>query len=230
MARPSRPEPKVFLSDEMAERGRDWYRETYFGHATPELLLGEKSTSYIEDPKAAVRVLEVLGPTEIVVLLRDPVERAVSNWQFSSDNGFESRAVEAALRENLAGVKTWDESVTSVSPFAYLERGRYAGYLDPWFSAFPSSTHVHFLEALRSDDAALGGLYSGLGVDPGFRPPDRYRAVNQSREPSPALSAGLVGVLREYFGASDRALGERLGRDLPWPTVAGGGMALERDS
>jgi len=230
MARPSRPEPKVFLSDELAGCGRDWYRETYFAHATSERLMGEKSTSYIEDPKAPARALAVLGPTEVVVLLRDPVERAVSNWQFSSDNGLESRSVEAALRENLAGVKTWDESVTSVSPFAYLERGRYAGYLGPWFSAFPSSMHVHFLSDLVHDDAAVPALFAGLGVDPGYLPPDRHRVVNQSRESSPALPNDLVGLLREYFGASDRALSDLLGRDLPWPTTAGVGGVDERES
>ena len=230
MARPSRPEPKVFLSDDLAKRGRDWYRQTFFAHATSESILGEKSTSYIEDPKAAERVMEVLGPTEIVVLLRDPVERAVSNWRFSWDNGFETRSLERALRENLAGARVWDKSSASVSPFAYLERGRYDDYLGPWFLAFPSSTHVHFLRALRSDDAALHGLYAGLGVDPEFRPPNRYRAVNQSRESAPELSADLAGRLREYFGASDRSLRQRLGRDVPWPTITGGGATDESDT
>lgn len=228
MARPSRPEPKVFLSDELAGRGRDWYRETYFAHATSERLLGEKSTSYIEDPKAPARALAVLGPTEVVVLLRDPVERAVSNWGFSTDNGFETRPVETALRENLAGAKAWDETAASVSPFAYLERGRYADYLDPWFSSFPPSTHVHFLWDLVHDDAAVQALFAGLGVDPGFLPPDRHLVVNQSRESSPALPTDLVQLLRDYYRTSDSALSDRLGRDLPWPVTAGGGDADER--
>ena len=52
MARPANPEPKVFCSDEATRaRARQWYRETYFAHAGDELLLGEKSTSYLEDPK-----------------------------------------------------------------------------------------------------------------------------------------------------------------------------------
>lgn len=227
MARPARPEPKVFLSDALAERGRGWYRETYFGHATTELLLGEKSTSYIEDPDAPARVAQVLGPTEIVVLLRDPVQRAVSNWRFSTDNGFEARPLETALRENLVGTKSWDRRPISVSPFAYLERGRYADYLEPWFAAFPSSMHVLFSEALMDDDATLHELFRSLGVDPGYRPTNQGRVVNQSREPAPALPADLVGLLRKYFVASDGALSQRLGRDLPWQTNAGRGVADE---
>ena len=60
-SRPSRPEPKVFLDPERAARGREWYRDTYFAHVTDELLLLDKSTSYLEYPEAAARAVEVLG-------------------------------------------------------------------------------------------------------------------------------------------------------------------------
>lgn len=216
MARPARPEPKVFLSDESVDKGLAWYRDTYFAHATTESLLGEKSTSYIEDPVAAVRARKVLGEAEIVVLLRDPVERAVSNWRFSTDNGLEQRPLVDALLQNLTSGTDWDEQRTSVSPFAYLERGRYADYLPAWSAAFPSKTHVLFLQELRTDDAAVGKLYAALGVDAGFRPPARDERVNQSLEPTPELAPELVERLRGYFAASDAALGRLVGRDLPW--------------
>ena len=220
MARPAVPEPKVFLSDAQAARGYEWYRESYFGHVTSEVLLGEKSTSYIEDPTAPARVARVLGVTEIVVLLRDPVQRAVSNWRFSTDNDLEDRALETALRENLAGTKDWHRRSSSVSPYNYLERGRYVDYLPPWFAAFPSSTHVLFSQPLMDDDGVLRGLFASLGVDPGFRPNNQGRVVNQSREPVPPLSVELAGLLRAYFAESDRALSQLLGRGLPWAESA----------
>ncbi|MDP9318558.1 MAG: sulfotransferase domain-containing protein, partial [Actinomycetota bacterium] len=130
MARPARPEPKVFMSDELAARGLEWYRATYFAHATTESVLGEKSTSYLEDGEAAKHAASVLGAAEIVVQLRDPVARAVSNWRFSAGHGLEERPLAQALDENLQGLRDWDRSVSSVSPFAYLERGRYVDYLE----------------------------------------------------------------------------------------------------
>ena len=48
MARPARPEPKVFLPDEPVDA--DAYRPEFFGHAGDGDLLGEKSTSYLECP------------------------------------------------------------------------------------------------------------------------------------------------------------------------------------
>jgi hypothetical protein len=217
MARPARPEPKVFLSDASVDRGRDWYRRTFFGHATHERLLGEKSTSYIEVPEAADRAYRVLGDdTVVLALLRDPVARAVSNWRFSTDNGLEERPLETALRENLAEAAEWDRASTSVSPFAYLERGRYEQHLEPWFAAFPMNLQVVFLQDLLDRDEALGTLYQHLGVDPDFRPATREQ-LNESTEPTSSLPPDLLQAMRTYFHENDLALSRRLGRRLPWP-------------
>ena len=217
MARPARPEPKVFLSDESVDRGRDWYRGTFFAHATDERLLGEKSTSYIEVPEAADRAYRVLGDdTVVLALLRDPVARAVSNWRFSTDNGLEERPLETALRENLDHAAEWDSASTSVSPFAYLERGRYEQHLEPWFAVFPRNLRVVFLQDLLDRDEALGTLYEHLGVDPDFRPATREQ-LNESTEPISSLPPDLVSAMRTYFHDHDLALSRRLGRRLPWP-------------
>ena len=216
MARPSRPEPKVFLDPEVSEKGADWYRQTYFGHRESELLLGEKSTSYLEDAAAAGRAAGMLGTAHVVAVLRDPVERAVSNWRFSTHHGLETRPLETALRENLAGETPWDRSRTSVSPFAYLERGRYIDYLAPWMATFPDTTHVVFLRELLEDEMALERLWKALGVDPGAVPEQPVDAVNESEGDVPALSGELWGTLESYFEVSNRELSARLGRALPW--------------
>jgi len=216
MARPSRPEPKVFCDAEASARGARWYRETYFGHAASERLLGEKSTSYLEHPAAPGRAAEVLGEAHIVAVLRDPVRRAVSNWRFSTQNGFEARPVETALRENLTQETPWDPEITSVSPFAYLERGRYMDYLAPWLATFPETLHVVFLEELVEDGTVVERLCKDLGVDAGSGPERPLESVNRSEGDPPAVSNQLLGTLEAYFEASNRALGAHLGRTLPW--------------
>jgi hypothetical protein len=216
MARPARPEPKVFLSDDSVSRGAEWYRATFFKHATDEQVLGEKSTSYLEVPVAAERATSVLGDIAVLALLRDPVERAISNWRFSTDNGFETRSIEDALRGNLAGGGDWDPSRSSTSPFAYLDRGRYADLLLPWFTAQPGRVHAFFTEELVADPAAVTDVYRALGVDADFRPAGAERRVNASHEPTSPLPDELRAELRAYFEPADRALRELLGRELPW--------------
>lgn len=216
MARPARPEPKVFLSDELAGRGRDWYRRTYFAHATDEILLGEKSTSYLEFPEAAARAAAVLGDPLILVQLRDPVQRAISHWAFSSDSGLETRPLVEVLTANLAGPLPWDPQLTSVSPFAYLERGRYTDYLGPWLDRFGDDVTVLLLEELVAGADRVRALYDRLGVDAGYLPPALGVSVNESRQPSQELPDALLGRLRDHFRESDRALADLLGRPVPW--------------
>lgn len=216
MARPARPEPKVFLDADKAARGLAWYDATYFAHATGEARWGEKSTSYIESAEAAGRAARVLGDADVLVVLRDPVARAVSNWRFSTDNGFETRPLAEALAENLDRPRPWDPATTSVSPFAYLERGRYADFLPPWQDAFPGRVHLLFLADLLTD-AGIAALYARLGVDPGFRPEAVGEPVNQSEQEAPDLDDALAARLRRFFATSDTALAAMTGRELPWP-------------
>ncbi len=220
MARPARPEPKVFMSAELAARGLDWYRATYFSHATTETVLGEKSTSYIEDPAAADRARAVLGEAEIVVQLRDPVQRAISNWRFSTQHGVEDRSLAQALQDNLSGPRDWDRAAMSVSPFAYVERGHYVSYLQPWLDQFADHVHVRFLEDHLVDPTSIRDLYADLGVDATYAPAHGERRVNESTGPAPHLDPGLERRLRDHFAASDAALSQALGRRLPWPTGA----------
>ena len=217
MARPGCPEPKVFVSDELAGRGYEWYRATYFAHATSESVLGDKSTSYLEDAKAADRAATVLGAATVVVQLRDPVARAVSNWRLSTGHGLEDRPLAQALEDSLRGPRAWDPTRTSVSPYAYLERGRYVEHLEPWWASFPGRVRVQFLEEATSCPRLLPDLYAALDVDPGFRPPDPTRPVNASRgEPPRELEPELMGQLRDHYLDLDSRLAARLGRPLPW--------------
>ena len=216
MARPSRPEPKVFCDPEACAKGAAWYRSTFFRHASPGQLLGDKSTSYLEDPEAPRRAAAMLGTVRVLVVLRDPVLRAVSNWRFSTAHGLEDRPLEAALRENLAGPREWDRAVTSVSPFAYLERGRYADYLRPWMATFPETTHVAFLPELREDEAAVNALWRALEVSPAGGARRLEEPENASGGPPPALSEETCGMVRAYYESSDGELAALLGRSLPW--------------
>ncbi|MDX6323649.1 MAG: hypothetical protein QOK15_3 [Nocardioidaceae bacterium] len=216
MARPARPEPKVFLSAEKSGRGLGWYDATFFAHATTEKVLGEKSTSYLEDADAPARAASVLGEPEILVMLRDPVQRAVSNWRFSTDHGLEERPLPEALEADLSGEQPWSHTGASVSPYAYLQRGRYSRYLAPWLAAFPRTLSVLFLEELRADTDRIGEVYAALGVDGSFRPEGADRPVNESEEQAPELAPAFRRLLDEYFAEDAVQLGRQLRRDPPW--------------
>lgn len=214
VAEPRRPEPKVFLADEVVERGRQWYTQTYFAHAAPGQLLAEKSTSYLDHPVAAERIHAVLGDVRTMAQLRDPVSRAVSHWRFSTAHGAERRPLERALEDSLQQEADWDRDRFSVSPFAYLSRGDYASALRPWVERFGDRLRVQFLEELAGARSQVAEMFAWLGLAPPDTVPQQ--PVNRSEGDVPALSRGLLTRLRAHFAAGDDALRELVGRRLPW--------------
>ena len=209
-------EPKVFLSDEVVARGHRSYDAAWFPAAPPGALLGEKSTSYLEVPATIGRIRAVLGDVRVLVQLRDPIARAVSNWQLSTAHGLETRPLEQALVETLEGPREWDPATTSVSPYAYLERGRYAEQLAPWRDAFGDRLRVQLLEDLLADPTAIRQIYAWLGVHPEFSPPSLGEQVNESSVEAPLLGSEVTARLRGYYSGSDRELESQLGRPVPW--------------
>ena len=212
MARPFRPEPKVFLRD--TGLTAEVYRERFFAHATDEPVYGEKSTSYLESAAAPRLIAETLGAPQILVQLRDPIQRAVSHWRFSTEHGLERRSLAEALAANLDGPLPWDPAVTSVSPFAYLERGRFADDLPRWLDSF--DTRVVFLEETAVGPEAVQGVFRWLGVDDSVRPEAVGVPVNASGGEESQPSDELVAQLREWYDEPDRRLSDLLGRELPW--------------
>lgn len=217
MAEPARPEPKVLLDPDLVAKGLESYRTTYFPHARPGQLLGEKSTSYLDVPAAAGAARRLLGDPLVLVQLRDPVARAVSHWSFSTEQGMERRPLAEVLEANLAGPLPWDGTGASVSPYAYLERGHYAESLRPWLDEHGDRLRIQLLEDLLASRGALRDTYDWLGVDPHHLPVSHGAPVNASRattapRPDPALHRRL----RDHFADSDAELAELLGRDLPW--------------
>ena len=217
MSRPASPEPKVFLSDEVVERGHRSYDAALFSAAPAGALLGEKSTSYLEVPATIGRIRAVLGDgVRVLVQLRDPIARAVSNWRLSTAHGLETRPLEQALVETLEGPRDWDPGTTSVSPYAYLERGRYAEQLAPWRQAFGDRLRVQLLEDLLADPTTVQRTYAWLGVHPEFSPPSLGEQVNESTVEAPRLGSKVTARLRGYYSRSDRELESQLGRPVPW--------------
>lgn len=217
MAEPARPEPKVLLDPDRVAKGPEWYRATYFAHAGEHQLLGEKSTSYLDVPAAATAATRLLDDPLVIVQLRDPVARAVSHWAFSTEQGLEHRPLAEVLEANLAGPLPWDGSGSSVSPFAYLERGRYAEHLRPWAAEHGGRLRVQLLEDLLAAPDAIAETYAWLGLDPGHVPASQGVPVNASgKQPGGTLAPDLARALRDHFAEADADLAQLLGRDLPW--------------
>lgn len=216
MAKPLRPEPKFFLDDRLYAKGLDFYETEYFSDPAARLL-GEKSTSYLESEIAAARLAKTLPSSPLVVVLRDPVQRAISNYRFTAQHGHEELPLAEALRASQTRGRRWDRERFSVSPYAYVPRGRYVDFLERYARHVPREhLSVVLFEELTQDPAVIAGLYERLGVDPSFRPAGFGAVVNASDENDEPVEPELEAWLREQFREPNRRLASFLGRELPW--------------
>jgi Sulfotransferase domain len=180
MAAPPRPEPKFFLVDETYARGLDWYSRTWFAAAPPAAICGEKSTNYLESAAAARRMARHLPDVRMVFILREPVQRAWSNYLWSRMNGMESETFERALELEAVREREVAPQRRFSRPHAYFSRGLYAELLQPWLELFPRDRIL----CLRCEDIAAGPhalaerLQRFLGVQARPRDADGLGVIN----------------------------------------------------
>lgn len=216
MAEPVQPEPKFFLRDDLDDdTAIDLYRRRFFGRKPRARRLGEKSTSYLEFESVAARLERLLPGVQVVVVLRDPVDRAVSHVSFSQDRGLERRSLGEALCPGGPQPPAWNPDEVSVDPFAYVRRGRYIDYLDAYLRHIERCRiHVLVFEEMISSEAPLLGLLEFLGVDPGLAPdrPEPANAASARELDELPCRDWLVAQYREPNRRLERLLDRRLDR------------------
>ncbi len=215
MAKPVRPEPKFFLVDELYERGLQHYIDTWFAGADTHAAAGEKSTNYLESSVAAGRIRHHLPDVKLVFILREPSQRAYSNWAWSRMNRMETADFETALANEDARERSLAPHLRYARPHAYFSRGLYAAMLRPYFDLFPREQML----CLKFDDIILkpndltSRLHTFIGVTP--RPDDTLGldVVNPS-EAGDGMPDDVRQNLRRRYAAPSRELVELLGPEF----------------
>ncbi|HVF93163.1 MAG TPA: sulfotransferase [Sphingomonas sp.] len=168
-------EPHYFSS--RFDRGIDWYR-SLFDPAPSARILGEKSADYLAHPKAPARIAAALPEVRLVAQLRDPVERAYSDYCMLFRRG----EVGGDLRSYL---QNRDEV-----GLRFLEGGCYARHLTRWFEHFPRGAVQVLLydDVCAEPEAVIERVCAHIGVEPHLAPAEVVSRRNDSRaEPLPLV-------------------------------------------
>ena len=207
--------------------GERWYRSVFPLRARlnrAHAITGEASPYYLFHPLAAERAASVVPHARLIVLLRDPVERAWSHYRHEVAAGHEQLSFLAALEAESRRLAGAEEAVrTGTSPelaenhrrFGYVARGRYADQLERWFSVFGrDQVLVLRAEDLFGDPAETWrrtqeflGLRHALHED--------FAAHNA--QPSVNFPAGARELLDEAFRKPNEDLAALLGPEFTWP-------------
>ncbi len=211
----------VHYFDTNAHRSMDWYRSHF--PLDPErvpfkqgpLHVGEGAPYYMFHPECPRRIDEALPGVKVIAILRDPIERAHSQWAHEYARGYETLEFEAALdaeSERLAGTEALltepDGRSFEHQHHSYVARGQYAEQVERLWNVF-GRDRVLILSSneLFGDPAsAYASTLSFLGLPPH----DANFEVHNARSYS-KISPQIEARLTERFGASNERLVTMLG-------------------
>jgi len=217
----------VHFFDTNFGRGLAWYR-SHFPTRVARMasrrpwVVGEASPYYLHHPHAPRRAREVAPGARLIVLLRNPIERAYSHYKERVRNGSEPLTFQEALAaepERLAGETDRMREDPAYVSFAhehqsYKSQGIYLPQVQAWMSQYPEAQFcVIRSEDLFVDPVAVYRRVLGFLNLPPWEPPT-FRRFNF--HPSDGMPASVREELTAFFAPHNQRLAESLGMDLGW--------------
>ncbi len=128
----SKKEVKFFNVESNYSKEFEWYSSQF--HCGKGKKIGEATPGYINHPQAAQRIKEKLGDKiKLIVILRHPVDRALSHYNHNVRNGAEWLSFQEAIKEESNRIK---KSERYERMFSYLTRGYYSSHIERFLSFF----------------------------------------------------------------------------------------------
>jgi hypothetical protein len=187
-------------------------------------LTYESTTCYLYFPEVARRIRAYRPDMKLIVLLRDPVERAFSSWNmarqwtdYPSSLQQDKRSFEEAVREELPLLEEDPKTLTT----DYLRRGIYHEQLRRYFEVFPREQVliIDRSELLGRHAETMGRVCRFLGVRP-FAGTDTAPRFNVGTYPS-GMAPATREFLARFFAPHNEALFELIGREFEWTKPSG---------
>ncbi|MEV6637559.1 sulfotransferase domain-containing protein [Actinoplanes sp. NPDC051470] len=224
----------VHYFDTSYHRGMAWYRGHFPMQRSAEKILQrygvpaqtfESSPYYMYHPQAAARIAHDLPGTKLVVLVRDPVERAYSQHHHEVARGFErERDFGNALALEPARLHRQEERLAQDPGYysfahqhhAYRARGEYARYLGG-MAQHVGRDRIHVVESERfftHPDEVYDEVLTFLGLPTHLDRPEFERHNARPRQSD--MEPGIRAELTAHYAPQDEALSRWLGRMPVW--------------
>lgn len=195
---PETKELNFFYSD----RPNTWYAQQ-FQDAPENSVAGEVSPNYFVRAEIPQRMHELVPNAKLFCILRNPMERAFSQWKMARQLGniqMEIPFIEA-FRQNLRWM---------------AEQGDYLKLIQQYEVSYPVGEQLlvlFFDDILSGPDEVTRSLYSFLRVDPEFDPPATGTVVGGATDPA-VITLEDRQEVQSFYRKSTHELGDRFGRDL----------------
>jgi len=208
-------EKEVRFFDQRYHKGINWYKANF-----PTIFIkllcfvkgiafatGESTPTYIFDPTVPGEIYKHMPNVKLIVLLRNPVDRAFSNYNMEVKNGAENLSFEDAIQQeerrlkerNIDVLKDGTKYTYNELHYAYKERGKYIAQLDQWLKYFDAKQIlVRKSEELYSDpESLLNDAFAFLGL-PAYKL-EKYKIFYPGKYTSELTPETREGLDRYYY-------------------------------
>jgi len=174
----------------------------------------ETTPSYLVHPLAPARAADLLPDARLIVLLREPVQRAWSHYRKRRAEGYEPKSFARAVEPELSGaIPPVLVPFNRVGDVPYLLAGRYAEQLAGWFDAF-GRDRLLIIDADRmfaEPSAVRDRILDFVGLR---RLPLPLPRVNAS--PPQEADAAVMERLDVYYDEPNRRLRALIDEPIGW--------------
>ena len=197
-----------------------WYEKHMPKVKQGEIVI-EETPNYIESPKSPERVYHMNRKTNIIVMLRDPVQRAISNWVDTKEKGRVLGDIEHSFFMTNGSVNSQNKMI---------KRGMYYEQLERWYRFFPKD-QVLLLDAevfIRNPILILNSVEQFLGVETythrrhlyfdrvsGLyckKKPNEAKCMSNKRQYQPYIEEEALKKLYDYYRPYNKMLQKLTGQ------------------
>jgi hypothetical protein len=206
------------------KKGLAWYRAHFFspGWNTMQGAITGEASGGMFYPHAPRRVRDVVPDTKLIVILRNPIDRAYSHHLHELRLGFESLSFEEAIEaeprrlEGETNKVVTDETYYSFAwrHYAYVSKGMYWKALEAWLSYFRRDQFfIIKSEDFYANPALILRKVTEFLDLPDWQPPP-YRG--HKAYPYEPMSPAIRSRLASHYAPHNARLYEIVGRDWGW--------------
>ncbi len=194
-------------------KGAAWYQQQ-FKEAAPNQRCGEFTPYYLFHPLVPARIIQDAPQAKLIILLRDPIERTISQYNHSRRLGLEDLPLEQALaaeasRLSLAATRiAAGECNRSHQEHSYLERSRYEIQITRYRELFPSEQMLIIrIEQLYANPMKYWTLLLNF-LNVGWQPMPQLQHANQGISLQKAPPQEIDSWLRQKLAPTYRWLAQ----------------------
>ena len=133
---PEKKEAHFFDIENRYKKGLNWWKKEFFSSYGGEKSVGVFTPEYLYYDEVPKRILSNLDlKTKIIIILRNPIDRAYSHYLMSKRRGYDKLSFDEGIEiENIR----INKNEFSRNNFSYISRGMYFNQLNRYYSLFDS--------------------------------------------------------------------------------------------